>query len=321
MATIKDVAKAAGVGVGTASRALSGNGSISQETKVRIEDAAKRLGYVSNQIARNLKKQSTGCVAIIIPTIFHPFFAKMALYCEQELYNVGYRMIVVNSQDDIEKEKSMLKMIHQQRVDGIIFITHYDHGELDSSLPIVSVDRHLGASCPYVTSNNYEMSLKAIDLLWEKGARNIGCVCGETTVESETRQRYLAYIDAMEKRNCPVMLLKKQFKHGQEMSVISEYFSMYPQTDGLFTGSDMLASAAYHVANQRGISVPSQLQIVGYDGILDAWESHPRLTTIRQNIPLMAKQVVELLCKRMSGQAVPPRVEVRADIVEGETTK
>ena len=321
MATIKDVAKAAGVGVGTASRALSGNSSVSLATKKKVEETAKSLGFVPNQLARNFKKQSTGCVAIIVPTVFHPFFAKMVLYCESELYKVGYRLIVVSSQDDKNKEARMLEMIRQQRVDGIIFITHYDHGNIDPDLPIVSVDRHVGAGFPYVTSDNYAMSRRAVELLREKGARNIGCVCGATVVESETKYRYTAYLDAMRDCGAEPHLLLMQFRHGQEMDVLRKFFSLYPDTYGLFTGSDMLASAAYHVAVMHGVRVPDRLQIVGYDGILDAWDSYPKLTTVRQDIPKMAQSVVELLLARITGKSVPARVEIPAELVLGETTK
>lgn len=321
MATIKDVARAAGVGVGTASRALSGIGSVSEETRNKVEEAARTLGFVPNQVARNLKKQSTGCAAIIVPTVFHPFFAKMVLYCESELYKYDYRLIVVNSQDDKNKETRMLKMIRQQRVDGILFITHYDHGDISPELPIVSIDRHIGAGFPYVTSNNYEMSRLAVEKLLEKGAKNIGCVCGATAVESETKYRYLAYTDVMRENGLPSRLMLRQFKHGQEMQVLREYFAEYPETDGIFTGSDMLASAAYHVAGQLGRRVPENLQIIGFDGILDAWESHPRLTTVQQDIPEMARQAVGLLLRRIRHEKVPGRIEVAAKLIKGDTTR
>ena len=120
------------------------------------------------------------------------------------------------------------------------------------------------------------MSRRAVELLREKGARNIGCVCGATVVESETKYRYTAYLDAMRDCGAEPHLLLMQFRHGQEMDVLRKFFSLYPDTDGLFTGSDMLASAAYHVAVMHGVRVPDRLQIVGYDGILDAWDSLPQ---------------------------------------------
>ncbi len=321
MATIKDVAIEAGVGVGTASRALSGGGSVKAETKQRIEDAAKKLGFVPNQQARNLKKQSTGCIAVLCPTIFHPFFAKMALYIEDEIYALGDRMVVVSSQDNLEKEKTILEMIEQKRVDGIIFITHYDHGDIDPTLPIVSLDRHFGAGIPYVTSNNYEISKAAVEKLIAGGSGKVGCVCGATVVESETKYRYEAYLDAMTEHSLPARLLKKQFRHGEEMRIMREFFEAYPDVDGIFAGSDMLANAAYHVARERGKRVPEDLQIIGFDGVLDEWRGHPQLTTVEQDIPALAREAVNLLMKRIKREEVPARVEVPARIVEGETTR
>ncbi len=321
MATIKDVARAAGVGVGTASRALSGNGSVSEEAKAKIEEAAKELGFVPNQLARNFKKQSTACVAIIVPTVCHPFFSAMVLCCEEELYRRGYRLIVVNSQNDQTKETRMLEMIRQQRVDGIILITHYEHGEIDPALPIVSIDRHVGAGFPYVTSNNYEMSRKAVEELYARGAKNVGGVFGATAVESETGQRFCAYSEVVREHGEKERLLVKNFRHGEEMQVLEEYFARYPETDGLFTGSDMLASAAYHTAVRRGVRVPDRLQIIGFDGVLDAWEPYPKFATVRQDVPAMAKCAVELLLARIRREEVPARTEVPAFLQEGDTLR
>ncbi len=321
MATIKDVAREAGVGVGTASRALSGNGSIHPDTKKKIDEVAEKLGFVPNQQARNLKKQSSGCIALIVPTIFHPFFAKAALYFENEIYALGYRMVVVSSQDNRAKEKVMLNMIKQQRVDGIIFVTHYDHDSLDPSLPVVSIDRHLGAGIPYVTSNNYEASRAVVERLLAKGAKNVACVCGDPVVESETIYRYKAYVDVMQEHGLPVRLLKKAFDHGQEPEMIREFFEKFPETDGIFAGTDMLALAAYHVATQMGRKIPEDVQIIGFDGVLDKWQTLPSLTTVQQNIPEMAKAGVELLMKRIRGEETPARVEIPACIIDGDTAK
>ena len=100
-----------------------------------------------------------------------------------------------------------------------------------------------------------------------------------------------------------------------------EYFARYPETDALFTGSDMLASAAYHVARERGLRVPQDMQIIGYDGVLDAWETHPKLTTVHQNVSEMVKAIVGLLMKRIRGEETPQRVEIPAMLVKGDTTR
>ena len=151
-------------------------------------------------------------------------------------------------------------------------------------------------------------------------------MCGATAVESETKYRYEAYLDTMTEHSLPARLLKKQFRHGEEMQIMREFFEAYPDVDGIFAGSDMLANAAYHVAAyhvaaERGKRVPEDLQIIGFDGVLDAWRGHPKLTTVEQDIPALAREAVGLLMKRIRREEVPARVEVPARIIEGETTR
>lgn len=221
MATIKDVAREAGVGLGTASRAMSGTGSVSEKSIAKVKAAAEKLNFVPNQMARNLKKQTTGCVALIIPTIFHAFFSKFAYYCEDELYKRGYRLIIINSQDDKQKEISMLDMIRQQRVDGIIISTHYAYDGFDSAMPIVTMDGRMDMHLPCVTSDNYRESYNAVRWLYDHGARKNGCVCGTTETFSETSYRYQAYSDCVKELGLEERLYKTNFKHGEEEDVVA----------------------------------------------------------------------------------------------------
>lgn len=320
MVTIKDVAKAAGVGLGTASRALNGTGSVSQKSKDKIMDAAKKLGYFPNQIARNLKKQTTGCVALIIPTIFHVFFSKFAYYCESALYEKGYRMIVVNSQDNPEKEISMLDMIKQQRVDGIIFSTHYAYEGIDATSPIVMIDGHLGDELPCVTSNNYQASYQAVSYLYNHGARKIGCISGTTEAFSETSHRYQAYIDCMKSFHMEERLYKLNFKHGQEAEVVHQFLLKYPDVDAIFASSDTLALLAYKELKSMGKRIPEDVQIIGFDGIMNYNYVEAELTTVQQDIEKMARIAVDLLIKRINGEETPRRIEVETIFkIEGTT--
>lgn len=321
MATIKDVAREAGVGVGTASRALSGNGNVSEGARKRIDAAIKKLDFVPNQAARNLKTQSCATMAICVPTVRHPFFANVIYYVEECLSQKGVRLLVVNSQDKKSKETEMLEMIKQARVDGIIFITHHEHDSIDVSLPIVSIDRHIGGGVPFVTSNNYEQSRHAVEYLFERGAQKVGCVCGKTRVESEVQLRYKAYEDVMRERNLPSRLMVADFKHGEEMDVMREYMKNYPDIDGLFTGSDMLANAAYHNAVLLGKRVPEDLQIVGFDGVMNEWCPHPRLTTVRQDIEAIAAAAINVLFARIRGDKYEHKTVINAALKIGETTK
>ncbi len=126
---------------------------------------------------------------------------------------------------------------------------------------------------------------------------------------------------AFEKYFSDPNLFENMVCHGEEMQIMREFFEAYPDVDGIFAGSDMLANAAYHVAAELGKRVPEDLQIIGFDGVLDAWRGHPRLTTVEQDIPALAREAVNLLMKRIRREEVPSRVEVPARIVLGETTR
>lgn len=320
MATIIDVAKEAGVGLGTASRALNGTGSVSLKSREKVLAAAKKLNFVPNQMARNMRLHSTSCVALIIPTIYHTFFSKFAFYFEAELYKLGYSMIVVSSQDDRQKEISMLDMIKQQRVDGIIFSTHYAHEDLDASLPIVTIDGHLGSGFSCVTSNNYKASYDTVRWLFDHGARRIGCICGTTEAFSETSYRYQAYLDCIKDLGLKERLYKTNFKHGQEAEVVNSFLTKYPDVDAIFTSSDILAIVAYNKLKSKGKKVPEDIQIVGFDGILDNAYTNLQLTTVRQDIEKMAKIAADSLIKKISGETTPERIEVETTFIVGDTT-
>lgn len=316
MVTIKEVAKEAGVGLGTASRALSGTGSISLKSKQKVLAAAEKLGFSLNQSARNLRKQTTGIVALIIPTIDHIFFSRFAFYCEKTLYKNGYHMMVVNSQDDKNKETAMLEMIRQRKVDGIIFSTHYEHNGVDASLPIVAIDGHLGNNFPCVTSDNYKSSFNTVKWLYEHGARKIGCVSGVTEAISETSYRYQAYSDCIKELGLEERLFKSKFKHGEEMEAVDKFLETFPDSDAVFATSDMLAAAAYSRLIKNGKRVPEDVQIIGFDGILDAG-----YTVVRQNVEKMAEIAVESVIKRINGEDSPSRVEVPTEFILSGTTK
>jgi len=129
MATIRDVAKQAGVGVGTVSRALNGTGHVSPETKKKIEDAASKLGYTPNELARNLFRNRTGIIGLIVPDLHHSFFSCFAKYVEMELYKQGYKTMICNSIGISDREKEYLDMLERNMVDGIITAAHSLDGE------------------------------------------------------------------------------------------------------------------------------------------------------------------------------------------------
>ena len=150
--TIKDVAKRAGVGIGTVSRVINNQKAVGDKTKSKVLSAMKELNYLPNNMASQLRRNRTKLIALLVPVISHPFFAKFAYYVEDQADKFGYSVLLVSSQQRVEKEKEIISRIKQRKVDGAVFVTHFMHDEsLFTDCPIVSMDRTFGENVPYVT--------------------------------------------------------------------------------------------------------------------------------------------------------------------------
>lgn len=321
MASIKDVAALAGVGVGTVSRVINGSVHTSEKVRKRVSEAIKQLNFHPNVSAQSLKSQKAGVVGLFIPVLNHPFFCAVAEKLETELYNNGYKTMVVCSQGRKEKELMVLSMLAQKRVDGAVFITHYDLGEIDESLPIVTIDRHFGDNVPCITSDNYDSTRKAVELLIEKGCRHIAYFGGKPSVGSEVEKRYAAYKDAVKAHGMTEYGLFEEYEHGKDDEYAEKFVDLYANTvDGVICSGDVLASALYAIAVERGIAVPQKLKIISFDGIMRDWHISPQFTSIVQDLDEISRCVVAELINKIDGKPFNKTVMIPATLTEGETT-
>lgn len=158
MASIKDVAQKAGVGVGTVSRVLNNSGYVSDETREKIEEAMKNLQYTPNELARNLYRKKSGIIAVLVPTVEIPFFAELVHNIEAELYNEGFKIMLGNTDKAHNAELEYLDMLNRHIVDGVITGVHSLDVEEYKKIkkPIVAFDRYLGEDIPVVTVDHKE---------------------------------------------------------------------------------------------------------------------------------------------------------------------
>ena len=320
--TIKDVAKKAGVGVGTVSRVLNGGKSVNKETHQRVVEAIEELHFVPNQMASRLRKDASGIIALLVPVVNHPFFAKLAYFVEDEADKFGYSILLVSSQKRMEKERNILQRIKRREVDGAIFVTHFDHEEKElKGCPLVSIDRPLGADIPYVTSDNYDATKNAVEYLIQKGCRKIGYVGSKPLVDSEVLKREDAYLDVMKEQGIQPRIKNDVILHGDESNVVAEFLQAYPDVDGVFASGHTMAQVLYETALQKGIKVPEQMQIVSYDGSFKQWSNNPYLSCVEQPIEDMAREVVRLLIDKIDGKEVQMRTMLKTNFLVGATTK
>lgn len=314
--TIVDIAKIANVSKSTVSRYLN-NGYVSKEAQKRIKQAIESENYEQNSFGRMLKLNRSFAIALCVPMISHPFFAKITEEIENCAYEFGYKLLVTDSDNNRAREEEFISMVYKNQVDGIIFITHNKYECFDSSLPIVTIDRLFGDNVPCITSDNYNATYNAIKYLFEKGCRNIGFIGGRPLVNSEVLERYHAYLDACKDFGLQTYVSYGNFRHGEEYTHSNEFLHKYTNLDAVFATSDTFGFTIYRVATE--MNYPQQLRIITYDGCMSDWIQNPTFTTIRQDLKSMAFKVVDTLLKRINKEKVESKIIVPTEFVIGET--
>ena len=320
MANMKDVARLAGVGMGTVSRVLNESGYVSASVRKRVRSAMEQLNYTPNCTAQTLKGGKNKIIGLFVPTVSHPFFSAIAGEIETCLDRRGYKLLLVCSQNSAEKESGVIRLIASGRVDGAIFITHYRHNDILPDYPIVTLDRHLGENVPCVTSDNFESSRRATEYLLKRSGGKIGYLGGKPKVDSEVGERLNGYCAAMRANGREERILFEEIAHGEEANLAEKFFDRYPDAEGALVSGDMLALALYREAEKRGGKVPEDFKIVSYDGVLDSWVKSPKFTFIRQDIPNLSEAIVDQLVRKIEGRQEKKKIIVPSLFEEGETT-
>ena len=319
--TIKEVAAKCGVGIGTVSRVLNNSPQISEATRKKVMDAIKELNYVPNVAGKRLSQNKSYVIAVVIPVIDHPFFAKLVACIEKEADERGYSLLLATSQHRIEKEYEILRRLQQNEADGALFVTHYEHAEEDfKNLAIVSIDRHLGKDIPIVTTDNYEATKQAVEYLIEKGCKKIAYLGTKPNQVSEVSLREQAYVDVMKEHDMECIIVNKNVGHGEENQLIDELFESHKGFDGVFVSGCTLATLLYNRIKALNLKTPEDIQMVSYDGEFALDDVH-HITTLEQPLDEMAKKCVELLINKINGVETEPLFKFNCRFVKGETTK
>ncbi|MGT2682443.1 LacI family DNA-binding transcriptional regulator [Streptococcus porci] len=320
--TMKDVAKLAGVSVGTVSRVINGESGIKELTLSKVNAAIQELNYIPDAYARGMKKNRTETVALIIPTIWHPFFGELAFHVEKFLSEKNYKMFLCNT-DGTKKDIEYITMLKQNRVDGIIAITYNPIDDyLASNIPFVSIDRsYSDKNIICITSDNKKGGRLAAEKLLEKGCQHLAFIGShnETINETKNRRRFFEKAVRESGRPCYILDLEEPFDHFEEQ--LDDFLDSYPEIDGIFTVNDFTAMDTMTVLQRRGKRIPEDIQIIGYDGIRYASNKPYPLSTIKQPLPEMAQVAVDILLAIIEKQPHDQETILPISYIEGATTK
>ena len=294
---MKDVAQEAGVALGTVSKVFNGI-PVGENYRLKVEAAAKKLGYQVNQYARGLRANKTYTVAVILPGVDHPFFASLAQHLCSALAQRDHRMLlyVTASRPDIEQR--CVTMVQQNRVDGIIGLT-YNPLEVDEDLPFVGIDRSFRADIPCVAADNYGGGRLAAEKLLELGCKHLAFLRTGSASPGETDKRGDGFETACRASQVPYEILRRNDgEDGPE--VFREFFRSRlvngkMDIDGIFCSTDLLAWRIQNILAELGLRVPEDVQIIGFDGIRRFGGESLYCSTIIQPVQRIAETCVNLL--------------------------
>lgn len=324
MASIRDVARKAGVGVGTVSRVLNGNGYVAAETKKRIQDAIDELGYIPNELARNLFRNRTGIVAVLVPNVGHPFFAEFVKETEKCLYKEGYKTMVCNTIGKSNREKEYLDMLDRNMVDGIIMAAHaLDREEyLKHKKPIVSLDGDYGPHIPMVGSDHVEGGRLAAEILLKNKCRKVLQFTG-VAPDIAADDRHSIFEAIMEEHGVEVEDLVMEwnhFEHEDYWAAAQEGFRKFSSVDGVFA-ADQPALCYMHLAMEAGKRIPEDLKVVTFDGMNETKISNPQTTSICQNVQSLAEACTNSLIDLIEDRKRVPHKQIfSVEVRQGKTT-
>ena len=325
MASIREVAKRAGVSPATVSRVINGTARVDEEKRERVEKAIEETGFRPNELARALYRKSSKIIGVIVPDIENPFFSELAKAIEKEAYEQEYRILLCNSDDQKEKELANLQMLAQLQADGVILMTNT--GEKSQSyeavsMPIVFVDRRLDemGQTSVIEADHYAGGKLAAEHLIACGCRKITCIRGPQELSSG-KKRYEGYREVCRQYSMKERFVDSTYKYEDGAKAAEEVLRRYPDTDGIIACNDMTAVSVYKVLQKRGYRVPEDIQIIGFDGVKFGCFLTPELTTVAQPIKEMGKCAVQMILGTVKELPRDREMKFPVMLIKGETTK
>lgn len=317
--TIYDVAREAGVSMATVSRVVNGNPNVKPATRKKVLDAIERLGYRPNAVARGLASKKTTTVGVIIPDISNIFFAELARGIEDIATMYKYNIILCNSDQNKDKEISLINTLLEKQVDGILFMG----GEITeehvtqfkrSPVPVVlaaTVDQE--GELPSVNIDYQQASFDAVTELIEAGHSRVGMVSGSLEDPVNGFQKFSGYKKAFTEKSMTFddsLVAIGDYTYDSGIQAVNTLMSVENPPSAIFAGTDEMALGVIHGLQDEGIKVPEDVEVIGFDNTRLATMVRPTLTTVVQPMYDIGAVSMRLLTKYMNKEEVDEKVVV-----------
>jgi LacI family transcriptional regulator len=308
LVTIKDLARELKISASTVSRALKNHPDISDETKMAVNELAKKLNYQPNAVALSLKQQRSNTIGVIIPEIVHYFFSSVISGIEDVAYDAGFNVIICQSNERYEREVANAKTLMASRVDGVLVSISketevYDHlyNLRDNNIPLVFYDRIVpGLFADQVIIDDLDASYRATKHLIDTGRTKIAHFAGPQKLLIG-QQRKEGYLKAMNEAGLDVDedLIIEADNFEKARMAIMKLINTGKKFDGLFATNDLTAIGAMQTIQKRGIKIPDEIAVVGFSDGRFSGITQPTLTSVDQHGYEMGTVATEMLLKRI----------------------
>ncbi|MBQ4842395.1 catabolite control protein A [Bacillus safensis] len=329
--TIYDVAREANVSMATVSRVVNGNPNVKPTTRKKVLEAIDRLGYRPNAVARGLASKKTTTVGVIIPDISSIFYSELARGIEDIATMYKYNIILSNSDQNTDKELHLLNTMLGKQVDGIVFmggnITDVHVEEFKRSpVPIVlaaSVEEQ--AQTPSVNINYEQAIYDSVQLLVEKGHKRIAFVSGPMSEPINSVRKLAGYKRALEEAGIAfddTLVAEGDYSYDSGIEALAHLLEQSDKPTAVIAATDEMALGVIHGAQDRGVSIPEDLEVIGFDNTRLSLMVRPQLTTVVQPTYDIGAVAMRLLTKLMNKEQVDDQVvELPHRIEERQSTK
>lgn len=313
MPTIQDVAKKAGVAAITASRVVNNSGYASREVRERVLRAAAELGYVPNQLARSLRSRRSDTLALLLSDITNPFFTTVARGVEDAASDAGYMVILCNTDESEDKERKYIDALLQKRVDGILLVPARDglnslRAAREQNVPLVVLDRRLPistaeAGADVVRCDSLGGAYALTRLLLDLGHRRLALLNGPDGV-STAADRAAGFDQALREWGSDAMgtTLEGRFNQASGAEMAAQALALDPPPTALIAANNFIAIGALNELHRRGVAVPGQVALAGFDDLPAALVTFPFLTVASQPAYEMGQTATRLLIERLNGE-------------------
>lgn len=319
MATMKDVARLAGVSTSTVSHVINKNRFVSESIADKVNAAVEQLNYAPSALARSLKLNQTRTIGMLLTASSNPFYSEVVRGVERSCYERGYSLILCNTDGDAERMNRSLETLLQKRVDGLLIMCTENHRPSKDaisrypSLPIVMMDwSPFEGSIDVIQDNALLGGEMATDYLIRLGYSRIACITGPLD-KTTAQERLNGYRQAMKKAGLEILPgyeVSSDFEFGGGLVAMEQLLMLPEPPHAVFASNDAMAVGVYQALYQRGLRVPDNVAVVGYDDIQLAQYLMPPLTTIHQPKDSLGELAVDALLHRLQEPESEPQVLV-----------